>query len=180
MNQSQHSKDPNLSVPCGKLKIVLAMLLMGFTNVRADSSGNAGYGMIVLGIMGVIGTTIGCAGFGTYTVIEGAGTGVTIVVGVLVAMSGVTGSRMTSLLKKEVVMQLKVDHETYLAGGEKTPFLQEVYRQVQIATKSYSQIDPATGMESIDEEKITAAIDRMVEISELARTEMSESVPAAN
>ncbi len=169
MNLFRATKESIVTGPRSSLKMILVVLLMAFTNVRADSSGNEGFGMIIVGGMGIIGTTIGCAGLGTYSAIESSGAGVAIVVGVLAAMSGVTGSRVTSLMRKELVVQLKVDHETYLAGGEKTPYLQEIYREIRIKAKFYSRIDPETGVESIDEEKMTAAIDRMVELSEQAQ-----------
>lgn len=60
------------------------------------------------------------------------------------------------------MVQLKVDHETYLAGGERTPLLEEVYRGLLLGTKAYSVRDPRTGRESMDEQKLTEAIDRLV------------------
>lgn len=89
-----------------------------------------------------------------------------VVIGLFVALSGTTASTYLSDLSKELVVQLKVDHDTYLAGGGRTPFLEEVCRGLLLRTKAYSVEDPRTGRESIDEQKLTSAIDQLVEMAE--------------
>lgn len=80
----------------------------------------------------------------------------------VVAGTAVLSATSQTIANQDAVIQLKVDHETYLAGGAMTPMLQEVYRQVQLETNVYTIPDSAPGAPSIDERKMTEAIDRLV------------------
>jgi len=58
---------------------------------------------------------------------------------------------------KALVFHLKVDHDLYLAGGEMTPFLQGVYREIRARTHGF---DAEGG--GIDEAKMAGAVDGLV------------------
>lgn len=138
------------------------ILLMGASHAQADDY--SGYGMLVIGAMGVSGvaasSVIGCG----MVAVESSSPVVTVLAGALAIASGVTSSRFMSLFVKfDAVSQLKVDHETYLAGGAMTPLLREVYRQVRLETSGFTRPDPVTGNDTIDEARMGEAIDRLVE-----------------
>jgi hypothetical protein len=126
------------------IRVLSLVLVLGVSDAMADTSGK-GEGALLMGILMGMGTTGGLIGTGSTIILSGAGSTVTILVGVLVGGTAVTGSRLTSILNKEAVNQLKIDHETYLAGGTMTPLLQEVYRRVQQETSFYDCVDPRTG-----------------------------------
>lgn len=154
-----------------KRKIVLLAVSLCISQVRADSSGNEGYGMLLLAGMGVLGITSATMYGGTYTILNSGSLAVQVVVSVLVAITSVGLTAFSCSIKigcpihKDWVTQLKADHETYLAGGEKTPYLKEVYRQLQLETDAYTRIDPITGKAGIDEVKLSLAIDQMVALA---------------
>lgn len=141
-----------------KRKIVLAVISLGLAQARADYEG---YAVVYLGLLTGAGLLAGTSIGGVVTIAQGASPTVTILVGFLVAITGLGFTGLTSDLKKEWVEQLRIDRETYLAGGEMTPYLQETYRQILQRSDAYSRIDPATGQMQIDEDKMGAAIDRL-------------------
>jgi len=87
----------------------------------------------------------------------------------LMALLGTTAISATvneSSTKKELLNQIKVDHDIYLAGGEMTPFLQRIYRDVQRHSHDLDLKDGDATGNRIDELKMTEAIDRMVAMAE--------------
>lgn len=68
----------------------------------------------------------------------------------------------TLVVHKELVNQLKVDHDIFLAGGELTPFLQGIYREIRLQQCALV-VDGV-----IDEERISQAIERLVLLADEA------------
>jgi len=118
----------------------------------------AGYGsaeaVMFLGGMATSGVATTTAG-GVFTTF-GSAPGAIGVAAALLIGGGVTVTATTGRYHKELATLLKVDHDTYLAGGDMTPFLQGVYRETRVRTHAF---DLGNG---IDEAKMTEAIDRMV------------------
>jgi len=78
---------------------------------------------------------------------------------------GVAGTFTFANLHKELMNQLKVDHDTYLAGGEMTPILQNLYKEVRSRSQELQLKDgPCVGGE-IDELKMALAIDKLVALA---------------
>lgn len=146
-------------------RVVLAVAF-GFTGrAQADQFG-AGFRESMIGISLIAGSSALLSGVGTTASVSAGSTTLMAVAGIVAVLSGVSATSYMSSLSKALVMQLKIDHDTYLAGGERTPFLEEVYRGVLSESKACSRLDPATGMESINEEKMTEAIDKLVAMAE--------------
>lgn len=137
-----------------------AGLMLCCSLTQAYYSGN-GLGGALAGGIALVGTSLGVTTGGIYTAATGGSTASLIIVGVLMSVSGLAGTGITSSTKKELVVQLKIDHDTYLAGGEATPFLREVYRELQLQTKEYSLQGGDPEHPAIDEQKLTATIDRL-------------------
>lgn len=79
---------------------------------------------------------------------------------------GVAGTFTFANIHKELLNQLKVDHDTYMAGGEMAPILQNLYREVRSRSQELQLKDgPCVGGE-IDEGKMTAAIDKLLAMTE--------------
>lgn len=141
--------------------IVCMSLILCLASVRADTSGTGEAYLVKVLALGAgaatstVGVTVTLVATGTIP-FETFLTGLLVVAG---AGSLTTTSQM--IANQDAVVQLKVDHETYLAGGAMTPMLSEVYRQVQHVTNVYTLVDPNTGTPSIDEQKMTEAIDRL-------------------
>ena len=127
----------------------------------------AGYGsaeaVMFLGGMSTAGVTTTTAGCVLTTF--GSTPGAAWFAAALVIGGGVTITATTGRYHKELVTLLKVDHDTYLAGGEITPFLQGVYREVRTRSHELQLKDgPCVGGE-IDELKMTEAIDKLVALA---------------
>jgi len=60
----------------------------------------------------------------------------------------------------KLMIQVKTDHDTWLVGGEMTPFLQALYREIAVRK---SVLAPEG---KVDEERLTEAIDRMMAMTE--------------
>ncbi len=155
MMKNPHSK---------RTRVVSAAILLLMSQARADE----GFGALILAGAAGAGTSVVFSGLGIGSSASGAPTAVLVVVGILAGLSSLAGLGLTSSIKKELVVQLKIDHDTYLAGGERTPFLQEVYRGLLLQTKEYSRLEATTGKDVIDEEKLTMAIDKLVAMVEAA------------
>jgi len=81
-------------------------------------------------------------------------------------VGGVASTVTVAKVHKELVNQLKVDHDTYVAGGEMTPILQDLYREVRSRSQELQLKDgPCVGGE-IDELKMTEAIDKLLAMTE--------------
>ena len=83
------------------------------------------------------------------------------------AVALIGGAATTSDISKngmghwhKLMVQAKMDHDTYLAGGEMTPFLQALYREIAVRK---SVLAPEG---KVDEERLTEAIDRMMAMTE--------------
>jgi len=60
----------------------------------------------------------------------------------------------------KLMVQVKTDHDTHLAGGEMTPFLQGLYREIRLK-------NPALAPDgTIDEKRLTDAMDRVQAMTE--------------
>lgn len=152
------------------------MILVGMGQAQAVYQWDGLRPLFIGGTL-MAGSTVLGSGMGTTGSASGGSTAVMAVVGVIAALSGVTASSYFSSLPKELVVQLKVDHETYLAGGEMTPLLQEVYRGVLTGARCHSRPDSVSGKEVIDEAKMTAAIDRLVAMVDSVHANSLESIP---
>jgi len=134
----------------GKFMALLACLLLPVAQAQAGYGAEAAVPFLLgAGLTSLVGPGVGV------TVLVNGGPSA---VGVTLIMAG--GGTSTWLwvgIHKELVHQLKVDHDTYLAGGEMTPFLQGVYREIRARTQGF---DAEGG--GIDEDRVTQAIERLV------------------
>jgi len=76
------------------------------------------------------------------------------------ATSNVTNNWEWGHWVNKLMVQVKTDHDTWLVGGEMTPFLQALYREIEVRK---SMLAPEG---KIDEERLTEAIDRMMAMTE--------------
>lgn len=131
-----------------------------------NSSTESALSMIAVGAtaVGILSTV------GEYQLQEqvGQGEGVMITLLAMVGTSvvaGTSGNNITEITAKRLVHRTKVDHDIYLAGGEMTPFLQSVYREVRLRSQELQLKDgPCVGSE-IDEARMTEAIDRLAALA---------------
>ena len=137
---------------CMALALCLANL-----PVLANDDGGMGLGPVI-GAAGL--ATLGGGMTTSALVVSDADMGV--ISAVLAVGAAVTTSAGATILRKELVNQVKIDHETYLAGGEMSPFLRAIYSDV---CSSMSHLLTAG---TLDEEKMTRAIDRLVALAILS------------
>ncbi|MEN9354870.1 MAG: hypothetical protein RL318_2195 [Fibrobacterota bacterium] len=143
-------------------------ITLGLIAMIAAGKAQAGYGgelavpLIAAGGTCVFGLTTGGLMLSTNSEKPSPETMILVGSTLAIALLGAT----TESFNKELIQVLKTDHDTWLAGGEMTPFLQNVYREVQARSRDFDLKDGKAAGNRIDERKMTEAIDRLV-----ARTE---------
>ena len=144
-------------------RALIALLL-----VLPASKAQAGYGshaaVAYLGGMATIALTATSAG-GVLTTFGGSPGAVGVSASMLLA-GGVFGTVTIGSIHRELALQLKLDHDTWLTGGEMTPFLQGVYREIRTRSHEFDLEDGEPAGNRIDDRKMTQAIDRLVAMTE--------------
>ena len=138
-------------------KSLAMLLILGAVQAHAYRDSDLGYSTVAgLGATSSI-ALAACGGadqFGPIVTLLG----VASLIGGVVTTSDVSKNGMGHWHK--LMVQLKTDHDTYLVGGEMTPFLQGLYRELKIQK---SALAPEG---TIDEERLTEAIDRVLAVTE--------------
>jgi len=147
----------------GKWKWPALLVALAVTHSQAFYGAEAMEPFMVASTLGLTGISLGVLS----TANSGGSNGMEIVTTCLLGVS-LTGTLTWGSIgkHKELAILVKVDHDTYLAGGEMTPFLQGVYREVRSRSQELQLKDgPCVGGE-IDEGKMTQAIDKLVAMTE--------------
>lgn len=143
----------------GRKRAVIGLFLM-----LPAGKAQAGYGAELLAPLLAIGGTciVGSTTAGVLLTANGGNPSPESLIFVGATLAAVLLGATSENIHKELVLQVKADHDTYLAGGEMTPFLQSVYREVRLRSHELQLKDGPCVAGEIDELKMTEAIDRMV------------------
>jgi len=153
---------------CSNRTLIALFLVISASKAQAGYGGELAAPLLAVGATCLVGsTTLGVAlsaNGGAIQLLNNDRAVFPIVASALLGVC-VAGTVTTAALQKELMNQLKVDHDTYLAGGEMTPILQNLYREVRSRSQELQLKDGPCVGDEIDEGKMTQAIDKLVALA---------------